>query len=390
MAPRKYRPKVKLGVDIFLEENLKEWRKARLGLILNQASITTKLLPTLWALLEKGMLVSALFAPEHGMFGEGEAGEEIKFAIDEQTGIPIYSLYGEARKPTEEMLEDVDVLVWDLPEIGARYSTYISTLVLSMQSAAEKGIPFLVLDRPNPIGGKREGNILDDKFRSFVGMLPIPNRHGLTPAELALYAKDIYNMDLDLRIFPMVGWKRKMFYDDTGLIWVNPSPNLPHLENVLLYPGACLLEGTNISEGRGTTMPFQILGAPWIKGFELAMTLNSNSEGVFFREVKFVPNFSKYKGEQCDGVAVHILDPEIDIVMLYIFIIQTIKVMYPDKLRWLKREKGYVIDYLAGTDLLRRTMDELGSFSEVFTLWDEELESFEETIQPYLIYPTSY
>jgi uncharacterized protein YbbC (DUF1343 family) len=284
------------------------------------------------------------------------------------------------------MLENVDILIYDLPEIGARYSTYIATMILAMQSAAENGIPFIVLDRPNPIGGKREGNVLDIKFRSPVGILPIPNRHGLTPGELAILARGVYSLDLELLVIPMVDWKRRMFYDDTGLIWINPSPNLPNLDNVWHYPGACFLEGTNISEGRGTMKPFKILGAPWIRGYELAMELNSNSEGVFFREVRFVPTFSKYKGEMCQGVEVHILDPKMEVITLYIFILQTIKALYPDKLEWIKSEEKYVIDSLAGTDKVRKTIDKFGSFSQILEAWLEKLESFEEAIKPLLLY----
>jgi uncharacterized protein YbbC (DUF1343 family) len=386
LAPRDYRPKVALGVDVFLEEDAEKWKGNRIGLIINQASVTIGLVPTLWAFLEKGLNVSAIFTPEHGLFGEAQAGEKVDSSIDEATGIPIYSLYGETRKPTPEMLENVDVLIYDLPEIGARYSTYIATMILAMQSAAEKGIPFIVLDRPNPIGGKREGNVLDIKFRSPVGILPIPNRHGLTPGELAILARGVYSFDLELLVIPMIDWKRRMFYDDTGLIWINPSPNLPNLENVWHYPGACLLEGTNISEGRGTTKPFKILGAPWIRGYELAMELNANSEGVFFQEVRFVPTFSKYKGELCQGVEVHILDLKMEVITLYIFILQTIKALYPDKLKWIKRKEGYVIDFLAGTEKVRKTIDKFGSFSQILEAWLDELEKFEEAIKPLLLY----
>jgi len=386
LAPRNYRPKVALGVDVFLEEEAEKWKGKKIGLMINQASVTIGLTPTLWAFLEKGLNVTAIFTPEHGLFGEAQAGEKVESSIDEATGIPIYSLYGETKKPTPEMLENVDVLIYDLPEIGARYSTYIATMILAMQSAAEKGIPFIVLDRPNPIGGKREGNVLDIKFRSPVGILPIPNRHGLTPGELAILARGVYSFDLELLVIPMIDWKRRMYYDDTGLLWINPSPNLPNLENVWHYPGACLLEGTNISEGRGTTKPFKILGAPWIRGYELAMDLNANSEGVIFREVRFVPTSSKYRGELCNGVEVHIIDPKMDIVTLYIFILQTIKVLYPSKLEWIRSDDKYIIDYLAGTDELRKTIDEFGSFSEILDEWSEKLESFEEAIKPLLLY----
>jgi len=373
-------------VSFFLAVEAEKWKGKRVGLIINQASVTIGLKPTLWAFLEKGLNVSAIFTPEHGLFGEAQAGEKVASSIDEATGIPVHSLYGETKKPTPEMLENVDILIYDLPEIGARYSTYIATMILAMQSAAEKGIPFIVLDRPNPIGGKREGNVLDIKFRSPVGILPIPNRHGLTPGELALLAKRVYSIDLELLVIPMVDWKRRMFYDDTGLIWINPSPNLPNLDNVWHYPGACLLEGTNISEGRGTMKPFKILGAPWIRGYELAMELNANSEGVFFREVRFVPTFSKYKGEMCQGVEVHILDPKMEVITLYIFILQTIKALYPDKLEWIKSEEKYVIDSLAGTDKVRKTIDKFGSFSQILEAWLEKLESFEEAIKPLLLY----
>lgn len=381
-----YEPKVQLGVDRFLEGYREEFRGRKLGLMVNQGSITSGLEPTVEAFLKRGLKVSAIFAPEHGLYGERQAGEEVESFIDERTGLPVYSLYSKTKKPTSEMLEGIDALIWDIPEIGARYSTYIATMILAMQSAGEKGIPFVVLDRPNPIGGKREGNILEEEFRSFVGMLPIPMRHGLTPGEIALFARDIYNLSLELRVIPMRGWRRTMYYDDTGLLWINPSPNLPSLENVLLYPGACLLEGTNISEGRGTTLPFRVLGAPWINGTSLAKDLNARSEGVFFREVSFVPTFSKYQGEVCNGIAVHILNPEVDIVALYLSILQLIRVLYPREFQWAKRGGGYVIDYLVGSDIVRKTIDKMGSFSEVLDEWRRGLEKFEEEIKPYLLY----
>ncbi|MBC7326874.1 DUF1343 domain-containing protein [bacterium] len=383
--PKAYSPKVKLGVDRALSDYFEIFQGKNIGLIVNQGSLTSGLTPTVEAFYEKGLYIASLFAPEHGLHGEKQAGEEVITYIDKNLGLPVYSLYGETRKPTPEMLEDIDMLVWDIPEIGARYSTYIATMVLAMEAAAERGITFIVLDRPNPISGKREGNILRDEFRSFVGFLPIPMRHGLTPAEIALFAKDFLGLQLDLKIIPMLGWKRDMFYDDTGLLWINPSPNLPNLENVLLYPGACLLEGTNISEGRGTNFPFQVLGAPWIDGFRLAKELNHHSEGVFFRSVRFVPSFSKYKGELCEGVAVHLLNPDVDVVMLYLFIIQMLKVLYPKEFQWLKRDDGYVIDYLVGDDILRGIIDGINGLSTLLQ-WEEDLKRFEEKIKPYLLY----
>lgn len=360
----------------------------RIGLMVNQASLTSGLEPTIEAFIRRNLNLSAIFAPEHGLQGEKQAGEEWESFLYEGTNIPVFSLYGKTRKPSLEMLEKVDLIIWDIPEIGARYSTYISTMVLAMEACAEAKKPFLVLDKPNPIGGKREGGILRRQFRSFVGMLPIPIRHGLTPGEIALFAKYIYDLDLKLKVIPMEGWRRNMYYNDTGLIWINPSPNLPHLENVLLYPGACLLEGTNVSEGRGTTLPFKVFGAPWIDGKYLARELNANSEGVFFRETSFVPTFSKYKGELCKGVAVHILDPHLDVVALFIFILQTLKLLYPQMFQWLRREGGYVIDYLVGSETVRKTIDEMGDISIILNQWREEMADFEEVIKPYLLYPS--
>lgn len=383
---KSYSPKIKLGVDRFLLEFLREFSELRIGLIVNQGSLTRGLEPTIEALLERNLRVTAIFAPEHGLRGEKQAGEEWESTLYEGTDIPVYSLYGKTRKPKPEMLRNVDVLIWDIPEIGARYSTYTTTMILTMEACAEEKKSFLVLDRPNPISGHREGGILKKQFFSFLGMLPIPIRHGLTPGEIALFARDVYNFALDLRVIPMEGWKKNMYYDDTGLLWINPSPNLPHLENVLLYPGACLLEGTNISEGRGTTLPFKILGAPWIKASHLASELNAHSEGVFFREVSFVPTFSKYQGELCNGVAVHILDPQMNVVALYLYILQILKLLYPQKFQWLKRGDGYVIDYLVGSEEVRRTIDQMDSLSIILGKWQKELEFFEEKIKPCLLY----
>ncbi|MBN1845702.1 MAG: DUF1343 domain-containing protein, partial [Sedimentisphaerales bacterium] len=259
--------------------------------------------------------VTALFAPEHGLFGAAEAGQDIRDNHYEQ--VAVYSVYGQTRKPTPAMLEDVDVLVFDMQDVGARYYTYISTLTLALEAAAEQGKPFVVLDRPNPLNGVAvEGNILDRQFASFVGMHPIPERHGMTVGELAKMINGegwlTGHVRADLRVVVAAGWKRTMWFDQTGLTFVPPSPNIKELDAAVIYPGTCLLEGTNVSEGRGTERPFLQFGAPWLNAGELRIALQRmNLPGVEFQPAHFTPLDSKYKDQPCQGIRIQITDRQV-------------------------------------------------------------------------------
>ena len=271
---------VRLGIDN-IADYIALFKGKRVGLVTNQSGINSELKSTIDVLNEK-INLTALFAPEHGIRGVAQAGDKVGDEKDIKTGLKVYSLYGKSRKPSKEMLENVDVLIYDMQDVGARFYTYINTMALCMEACAELGIKFVVLDRPNPVSGVIQGNILDMNYKSFVGMYPIPQRYGLTIGEFAKYVNKTFNVNADLTVIPLKGWTRDMYYQDTGLAtWVLPSPNMPTVDTAIVYTGTCVFEGTNLSEGRGTTRPFELIGAPWIDGLKLAEKLNSlDLEGV--------------------------------------------------------------------------------------------------------------
>lgn len=301
--------KVTLGNDRLLEERLDLVRGKRVGLVVNHTARLSSGEFLVDALVERGIRVTAMFGPEHGVRGEAAAGEKIADTTDGKTGIPVYSLYGKIRKPTPEMLRDVDVLVYDIQDVGARFYTYISTMGLCMEAAAEKGIPFIVLDRPNPLGGLIiDGPIRDEEQKSFVGMYPIPVVYGLTCGELArmIKAKQWLQNGIrcNLTVVEMTGWERRMLWRDTELDWIPPSPNIRTPEAALVYPATCFIEGTNVSEGRGTSMPFQFIGAPFVDGKLLVTLLQSPSSGIGLADTSFLPVSSKHTGTECRGIFV--------------------------------------------------------------------------------------
>ncbi|MDQ7054698.1 MAG: DUF1343 domain-containing protein [candidate division KSB1 bacterium] len=294
----------------------------RVGLITNHTGITRDGRHIADVLHEdKQIELAALFGPEHGIRGRAEAGERVESDIDEATGLRVFSLYGRTRKPTPDMLDGLDVLAFDIQDVGTRFYTYISTMSLAMEAAAEKGIPFVVLDRPNPIGGVLvEGPVLDPALRSFVGIHPIPLRHGMTVGELArMFNEEGWlknGVYAELHVIPMQGWKRSMLYDETGLKWIAPSPNMPKLQTALLYPGMGLLEATNFSEGRGTDRPFERVGAPWLDSEAVIHELRGQfGDEIEFQPVTFVPKDipgkatnPKFEGETCQGIRFTVRD----------------------------------------------------------------------------------
>jgi uncharacterized protein YbbC (DUF1343 family) len=287
------------------------------------------------------------------------------------------------------MLVGLDVLVYDIQDVGARYYTFISTLLLAMKSAAEHGHDFIVLDRPNPIRGDCiEGNLLQPKFQSFVGVHPLPIRHGMTVGELARLFKAELDLDLRLEVVPMRGWTRSMWYDQTGLPWVPPSPNMPTLETATLYPGVCLIEGTNLSEGRGTTKPFEWIGAPWLKAEKWAETLNDLSiPGVRFRPIHFTPTFSKYANEGCHGVQIHIMDRETaKPTEIALHLISTALRDYPDRFEFRQSRGRSFFDLLAGTDTLRLALMGGESPIKIVQGWQADVDAFANRRNPYLLY----
>ena len=299
------------GINVLLKQP-RRLRGRKIGLVTNPTGVTRDLHPTADALASlPDVTLRALFGPEHGIRGETQAGLAVAPGVDEATGLPVHSLYGANKKPSAEALGDIDLLIYDIQDVGCRYYPY--TLSYVMEAAAERGIEVMVLDRPNPINGLTlEGPILDPAFASFVGRYPIPVRHGLTVGEFAQFINAEFGIGCRLSVAPMRGWRRDMWFDQTGLPWVGPSPNIPTLDSATVYPGMCLFEGTNASEGRGTTHPFEFVGAPWANGHELAAELNARElPGARFRPITFEPAFSKHAGQQCQGVQVHVTNRDL-------------------------------------------------------------------------------
>ncbi len=336
-----------------------------------------------------GVTVTALFSPEHGLWGKEQAGERVDSHKDPVCNLPVYSLYGRTQKPTPEMLRDIDVLVFDIQDIGARFYTYVYTMSLAMEAAAENGKRFVVLDRPNPITGEYvEGNVLDAALASFVGLYPIPVRHGMTVGELA----KMFNgqgwlagrVRADLLVIPMEGWCRRMWYDETELRFIKPSPNMPDLETAAVYPGLCLLEGTNVSEGRGTDKPFRQFGAPWIDSQRLAERLNRlDIAGMRFQPVTFTPTGSKYQGQECHGIRIAVMDRDrLEPYYSGIRIVAEICRTYPRDFEW----KAAHFDRLCGTSTIREAITNRSSSSELRDKWQPALESFRKIRDKYLIY----
>ena len=301
---------VQTGLDIFEKKLPGRLKGSRAGLLIHPASVNRMLTHASGLLMKsKKLELKAFFGPQHGIRGETQDNMiEWKGFADKRTGLPVYSLYSNARKPEPSMLKDIDVMIIDMQDIGSRYYTFIWTAELCMQACLETGKSVVILDRPNPLGGKRmEGTVLDMNYVSFVGQRPLPVRHGMTIGEICSYFKNEFYTGLDFHIIPMRGWDRKMWFDQTGLPWVLPSPNMPALDTAIVYPGMCLLEGTILSEGRGTTRPFEIFGAPFIEPDTIVKRLDEfGLPGVIFRPLYFQPTFQKHSGKLCGGAQIHV------------------------------------------------------------------------------------
>lgn len=361
-------------------------RGKRLGLVTSPSGVTRELMLSI-DVLHKHFNLVALYSPEHGVRGNIEAGGVVETQIDQATGLPAYSLYGGSNRPDAGMLQGIDILLMDVQDIGCRYYTYISTMRNCMEECARAGVTFAVLDRLNPIGSRVEGNLLDMAFSSFVGIAPIPQRHGLTLGELADLFNQEYGIGCDLQVIPVDGWQRDALFSQTDLLWVNPSPNVGSLETALLYPGTCMFEGTNLSEGRGTTKPFEQIGAPWLDAEQLAKELNrQNIPGLLFRPVYFLPTASKHRGTLCRGVQAHLTDPaRLQPLRAGLQMLKTVQNLSGDRFEWLPptHEKGnYFIDLLAGTDSLRTTMDT----DAYWQTCQRDSQRFLELRKPYLRY----
>lgn len=378
-------------------------RGRSIGLICNQSTLGPGFRHAVDLLAERSELkLGALFGPEHGVRGEAqdmipvEAGGA-EGTVDRRTGVPVHSLYGDtfdSLTPTQDMLHGLDVLVFDVQDVGSRYYTYAATLVLSMRAAKAAGLPVVVLDRPNPLGGVHvEGGLVRDGFFSFVGLFPIPVRHGMTVGEIALWANDRLGIGCELHVIPMQGWSRNMVWEDTGLPFIPPSPNMPTADTARVYPGMCLVEGTNLSEARGTTRPFEQSGAPFLDADELAERLNArNLPGVHFRPCVFRPVFHKHGGEGCRGVFLHVTDRDsfrpYESGLAFIYESQR---MAPEQFAWRTERYEYVddvpaFDLLTGTDAVRHAFDRGEWIDELLGQWREEEEEFREERKPFLLY----
>ena len=387
---------MKLGLDALFESHLDLLDGARVGLIVNPASINQRFEHSADLFHQHpGINLTALFGPQHGIRGETQDNMiEWQTFRDKRTDLPAYSLYGETRKPTLEMLDAVDVLVFDVQGVGTRVYTFVYTMALAMKAARECGKRFIVLDRPNPISGtKIEGNILEPEFQSFVGMFPIPMRHGMTVGELALMFNREFGIGCELEVVKMDGWRRSMWYDDTGLPWVLPSPNIPTLDTAVVFPGSVIFEGTNASEGRGTTRPFEIMGAPYIEPDELVAKLKQEHlPGVVFRPLHFQPTFHKHAGKVCGGIQIHVTDRgSMKPVITGIAIISAIRRLYPDYFEWKQPPYEYVygklpFDVINGGARLREQIEAGSPLSEIEESWREGLNKFAERREEYLFY----
>jgi uncharacterized protein YbbC (DUF1343 family) len=331
--------------------------------------------------------LTSLFAPEHGLRGDAADGASISSSVDAKTGLPIYSLYGNtdaSRRPSAEMLADLDVLLFDIQDVGARYYTFISTMAYAMQATARYRKKLIVLDRPNPIGGVAvEGPVLEPGQESFVGLYPIPQRHGMTVGELAAMFNAEFDIHADLTVVPAVGWRRSRYFDQTGLPWVNPSPNIRDLESAILYAGDGLLEATNIAEGRGTDRPFKNVGAPWIDGTRWAAVLaDLDLPGVAFQPTRFAPTTSKFKGQACGGVLIHLTNrAAFRAVETGLQLIATAHRLYPDHLAM---SEGFRL--MIGNTWVQRQLNAGAPVSDLIQSWQAGLDTFKAKREAYLKY----
>jgi uncharacterized protein YbbC (DUF1343 family) len=377
--------RVRVGVDRLLDSEYKKLKGKRLGLMTNETGQTVNLVPTMDALREHPSLnLVALYGPEHGVRGYAQ-GTRLPSSVDAATGLPVYSLWRKGSlKPAPEMLSEVDAVIFDIQDAGVRFFTYMSSLAYVMQAAVDRGIEIVVLDRPNPITGTRvEGTVLDLSFASFAGLYPIALRHGMTAGELAMMFNQEFGIGCELNVIPMEGWKRSWWYDETGLFWVLPGPNVATLDSATVYPGTCLIEGINVSEGRGTTRAFESIGAPWIDARELWRRLRAlDLPGVAFRQAYFIPTFHKYQGELCAGVQLHVTDRNaFQPIRTTLHLISAIRSLHPQHLEF----RSY-FDSLMGTDTVRKQLESGVDVDSIVAGFTPDLQHFDKLRAKYLLY----
>lgn len=387
---------VQLGLEVFLDDQLGLVRNQRVGVIAHPSSINSQLEHVQDLFFKHPCInLTTIMGPQHGIQGDTQDNMiEWDDYHDPFYDLPIYSLYGKTRSPTQKMLQNVDVVVFDLQDVGARYYTYIHTLTLAMESCQREGKTLIVLDRPNPINGiDTEGTVLNPQFSSFVGLRPLAIRHGMTVGELALYLNSEFQINCPLEIVKMTGWTRDMFFSDTQLPWVLPSPNMPTPETAIVYPGMCLLEGTNISEGRGTTRPFELSGAPWIVPKQIVEKLTQmDLPGVVFCPVQLIPTFNKWANQRIGGVHIHVTDRKIfRPILTGLALLQLYRQMGRTQFSWKSPPYEYEydklpIDILCGTDKIRQLIEADATLDELQNSWRDELQEFREIRQKYLLY----
>ncbi len=380
---------VRTGLDVVASQDFRPWRSMRLGVVCNPTTVDRRLVHVADLLAARNDLrLVRLFGPEHGVRGTAQDMIGVDGAArDARSGVPVVSLYGngfQSLRPPRESLDGLDALVFDIQDVGSRYYTYIYTLALCLEAAAEAKVTVWVLDRPNPLGGLEvEGNLVEDGFRSFVGLHPLAVRHGLTVGELAALFVAERNLSVDLHVVPMEGWRRSMYQDETGLAWIPPSPNMPTLDTAICYGGQCLLEGTNLSEGRGTTRPFELFGAPFVDPYALRDALvERDLPGVAFRPLWFQPTFHKYSGEACGGLMLHVTDRHaFRPFATGLAVVSAACELWPDRFRWRTERYEFVegipaIDLLCGTDRIRGQIEAGAPLSAVRAGWLADQEAF--------------
>lgn len=397
------RTRVRPGLDVLARTRVKELEGGRVGLLMHPASVTAALRSARDVLREKcGSRLAALFGPQHGIAGEKQDNMvESSHGENAELGIPVYSLYSETRSPTPEMLAGLDVLVVDLQDVGTRVYTFEWTTALALEACARVGVKVVILDRPNPLGGLQvEGNLIRKGMESFVGLYPVPMRHGLTLGEMALFVNGRLKAGLkrvaaDLTVVPAQGWKRGMSFADTGLPWVLPSPNMPSPATALVYPGQVLLEGTNLSEGRGTSRPFEIWGAPWLDTRKLLKRFTRRGlKGMVLREHSFEPMFHKYAGQLCRGFQIHVTSRRLYRPYLTsLAIIQDVLATHGKHFQWSRKPYEYVkdrlpIDVITGDPAVRRAVERGKSLDELEESWASELRAWRREARPHLLYGT--
>ncbi|MGL5261124.1 MAG: exo-beta-N-acetylmuramidase NamZ family protein [Bacteroides sp.] len=387
--------KIRTGIEVLKSQNFKILEGKRVGLITNPTGVDNQLRSTVDILYHApNVNLVALYGPEHGVRGDIHAGDKVDSSTDPATGLPVHSLYGATRKPTPEMLEDIDVLVYDIQDIGCRSFTYISTMGVAMEAAAENGKEFVVLDRPNPLGGhKVEGNLVEDPYVSFVSQFKIPYLYGLTCGELALLINNEFMKDnpVDLKVVKMKKWKRKMTYEDTGLQWVPSSPHIPHAHSAVFYPVSGILgELGYLSIGVGYTIPFQMFAAPWIQAEEFAQALNDlGLEGVIFRPIHLKPFYSVGKGEHLQGVQVHFSDyKKVQLSEIQFYVMQEIARLYPERkvFEHCNTKRFNMFDKVCGSNYIREKFTETNNWEEVKSYWNKDIKEFKLLSKKYYLY----